>query len=107
MKKGRGVFFSTTGTAVPKYWRSSSFSFEQLPVEAKKKTNNKRRGRTKERRTENKTVLWPREYESSYKEASQNSLEPNWRWKGKKKLRQLFSHKWVVRKAKHIKVRKT
>ena len=38
-KKKGGSFFSTTGTAFPKYRRSSSFSFLQVPVEAKK--NNK------------------------------------------------------------------
>ena len=67
MKKKGGQFFSTTGTAFPKYRRSSSFSFLQVPVEAKKKTTNKQQKkrknkRTKERRTKNKIVLWPREY---------------------------------------------
>ena len=66
MKKGKGAIFSTTGTAFPKYRRSSSFSFLQVPVEAKKTTNKQQKKRknkrTKERRTKNKIVLWPREY---------------------------------------------
>ena len=57
MKKKRGgQFFSTTGTAFPKYRRSSSFSFLQVPVEAKKnnKQTTEEEEEQKNKRTKNK-----------------------------------------------------
>ena len=77
-KKERGaVFFSTTGiTAFPKYRRSSSFSFLQVPVVAKKRKQNK----MKKGRQEEEKFFGFRQYLSSYKTVVQNYLEPKNFW---------------------------
>jgi hypothetical protein len=101
-KKG-GQFFSTTGTAFPKYRRSSSFSFLQVPVEAKKTTNKQQKKRKNKKQNCFVAQRVLELLQTSFSKLSWAELA----MEREKKIRQLFSHKEVVRNAKHVKARKT